>query len=247
MAFNIITDEALSEIFSKVKQALNQKVSKDGDKVLTTNDLTDALKSTYDGAATDVSNLKAIGAEKNIINTVKVNGTSLTPDSNRAVDVAVITSSDVKSQIEAYGYQNSSAVESAITAKGYQTSTQVNDAITAKGYQTATQVNTAIEGKGYQTSSQVQAAINEALGSITGIDIQVVDTLPSTGAKGVIYLVPHSHEEGSDNYDEYVWVTSASKFEKIGNTDIDLSAYAKSADFTDVGANEIDTLWDSIS
>lgn len=231
MAYNIITDAALSELVSKMKAELNKKVNAETGKTLTANDLTNALKAAYDQAVTDVNSLKTAGVEKNKIETVKVNGIALTPDDARAVDVTVPTDSNIKTIVEGYGYQTADNVETAITAKNYQT---------------ATQVNAAIEGKGYQTSSQVQSAINEALEGITGIDLQVVDALPSTGVKGVIYLVPHTHGT-NDIYDEYVWVTSTSKFEKIGSTDVDLSAYVKSTDFTEVGASEIDTLWDSVS
>nr|DAQ85364.1 MAG TPA: hypothetical protein [Caudoviricetes sp.] len=69
--------------------------------------------------------------------------------------------------------------------------------------------------------------VDDAIGGITGVEFTVVDELPTTGEAGVIYLVAHSHGE-QDIYDEYIWVTD--KFEKIGNTDIDLSQYAKKAD-----------------
>lgn len=123
---------------------------------------------------------------------------------------------------------------------------QVETIVTGKGYQTALQVNTAIEGKGYQTSAEVQTAINEALEGITGIDLLVVDELPAEGKKGVIYLMAHTHGT-QDIYDEFVWVSSIKAFEKIGTTDVDLSAYVKTTDFTEVGATEIDTLWNSVT
>lgn len=69
--------------------------------------------------------------------------------------------------------------------------------------------------------------VDDAIGGITGVEFTVVDELPTTGEAGVIYLVAHSHGE-QDIYDEYIWVTD--KFEKIGNTDIDLSQYAKKAE-----------------
>lgn len=69
--------------------------------------------------------------------------------------------------------------------------------------------------------------VDDAIGGITGVEFTVVDELPTTGEAGVIYLVAHSHGE-QDIYDEYIWVTD--KFEKIGNTDIDLSQYAQKAD-----------------
>lgn len=72
-----------------------------------------------------------------------------------------------------------------------------------------------------------KAYVDSAIGGITGFDYQVVasyDALPNPGTKGVIYLVPDTHS-AQDIYDEYIWVED--KYEKIGNTDIDLSEYAK--------------------
>lgn len=68
-----------------------------------------------------------------------------------------------------------------------------------------------------------QLSGNES-GKNMGFDVAVVEQLPETGEKGIIYLVPHSHGE-SDSYDEYIWATI--KYEKIGNTDIDLSGYVQ--------------------
>lgn len=212
-----------------VKTALNDKVDKVAGKGLSTNDLTTALKGNYDAAVTDVANLKKVGAEKNVIVGIKVNGTAQTPDSARQVDITVPTDADIAKKVESYGYQTATQVNSAITSKGYQTSAQVEDAIAKKGYQTAAQVNQIVTGKGYQTAAQVQAAINESLSGVTSIDIRPVESLPVTGEKGVIYLVPHNHGE-NDNHDEYVWVPSKNKYEKIGNTDIDLSGYVQKTD-----------------
>ena len=71
--------------------------------------------------------------------------------------------------------------------------------------------------------------VDDAIGGITSVEFRVVEKLPTSGEAGVIYLVAHTHETG-DIYDEYIWVTD--KFEKIGNTDINLSQYAKKADLT---------------
>ena len=216
-------------LITKVKEALGGKVDKVAGKGLSTNDLTTELKKGYDGAVTDVANLKKVGAEKNTIVGIKVNGTAQTPDSNRNVDITVPTDSEIAEKIEGYGYQ---------------TETQVNQIIAGKGYQTAAQVKTTVEGKGYQTAAQVQAAIRESLSGITGIDIQVVETLPATGVKGVIYLVAHAHGT-KDNYDEYVWVTSKSAYEKIGNTDVDLSGYVLKTDLVELTDRDLATMWGS--
>lgn len=96
-------------------------------------------------------------------------------------------------------------------------------------------------GAGYQKAAEVQAAINEALSGITGIDFQIVSALPATGKKGTIYLMAHSHGTG-DSYDEYIWLPTSSKFEKIGNTDIDLSGYLKKTDMVAITNAEIDSI-----
>ena len=59
---------------------LSNYVQKDGNKVLSTNDFTDAYKNTIDG-------LVSTGGEANVIETVKVDGTALTPDANKAVNI----------------------------------------------------------------------------------------------------------------------------------------------------------------
>ena len=90
----------------------------------------------------------------------------------------------------------------------------------------------------YQTLAQIQALINEAVGDVTGIDFQIVQSLPSTGSHGVIYLVPVSG--GANIYDEYIYVNNA--FEKIGSTDIDLSGYVQFSDLTPISNSEIDSI-----
>ena len=229
-------------LIAKVKEALGGKLDKVAGKGLSTNDLTTELKKGYDGAVTDVANLKRVGAEKNTIVGIKVNGTAQTPDSNRNVDITVPTDSEIAEKIEGYGYQTETQVNQIIAGKGYQTAAQVKTTVEGYGYQTAAQVNTAITGKGYQTAAQVQAAINESLSGITGIDIQVVESLPTTGTKGVIYLVAHAHGT-KDNYDEYVWVASKSAYEKIGNTDVDLSGYVLKTDLVELTDKDLATMW----
>lgn len=101
--------------------------------------------------------------------------------------------------------------------------------------------NQLVNGAGYQTASDVQSAVNNAIKDITSFDYQVVSSLPATGSKGVIYLVPNSGS-GSNTYDEYVWITvdKSSRFEKIGTTDVDLSGYLKTSDIVAITNGEID-------
>ena len=82
----------------------------------------------------------------------------------------------------------------------------------------------------YVTSGGVKKYVDDAIGGVTQFDIVKVDAfnqLPTTGKKGVIYIVPHSHNDDHDSYDEYIWNTSLTTpaYEKIGNTDVNLAGY----------------------
>lgn len=165
-------------------------------KGLSTNDLTNELKSNYDDAVTKANALTTAGAEANKINTIKVNGVASMPDSSKAVDITV-----------------------------------------------PTKVSALTNDSGYQTESQVSSSISTALGSITGISFSIVDALPETGENGVIYLVPDIHSDENDSYDEYAWISSVNKFEKIGNTDVDLSGYIKEDDLVPITTSEIDSIF----
>lgn len=189
-------------LIQKTKAELAKKVDAVSGKVLSTNDYTTAEKNKLAGIAA--------GAQVNAITTVKVNGTALTPDTNKAVDVTVPT----------------------------KTSQLTNDS----GFQNATQVKATVTGQGYQTQSQVQSLINSAVGNATSIRYEKVKSLPATGATGVIYLVAHSHGT-QDIYDEYIWIADTKTFEKIGNTDIDLSGYVKATDLTAITTDELNAMW----
>lgn len=188
-------------LISKIKAELGGKVDVVSGKGLSTNDYTSAEKQKLSGIAN--------GAQVNVIESVKVNGTKLTP-SSKAVDVTVPT----------------------------KTSQLTNDS----GYQSATSVESIITAKGYQTQSQVQSLINSAVGNITSIRYEKVTSLPATGSNGVIYLVAHSHGT-QDIYDEYIWLSETKTYEKIGNTDIDLSAYVKKSELTAITTNDLNTMW----
>lgn len=121
-----------------------------------------ADKTKLDGVAT--------GAQANKIESVKVNGTALTPDSSKAVNVDL---------------------------------------------------------SAYAKSADVTKEIASAVSGVTQIDYSVVEALPSTGKKGIIYLVANS-DSGNNIYDEYIYINS--KFEKLGSREMDLSSYAKKTD-----------------
>ena len=109
---------------------------------------------------------------------------------------------------------------------------------------TDAEIQTLIEAYEYQTAQDVDDAITEALAGITGIDFTVVQTLPQTGEKGVIYLLSNSGT-GTNVYDEYIWIdgTTSGSFEKIGTTAVDLSGYVQSSEMHALTNAEIDTIF----
>lgn len=64
--------------------------------------------------------------------------------------------------------------------------------------------------------------LKEMIANLANLQIEIVDQLPSIGETNIIYLVKKSGS-APDIHDEYVFVDG--KWEKIGNTEIDLSNY----------------------
>ncbi len=160
---SFVNDSILKLALGKIKSWGEGKfVAKETGKGLSTNDYTTAEKTKLNGVSA--------GAQVNKIESVKVNGTALTIDSSKAVNVD-------------------------LTA--------------------------------YAKSADVTEEIASAVSGVTQIDYSVVESLPSTGKKGIIYLVANS-ETGTNIYDEYIYINS--KFEKLGSRELDLSSYAKKTD-----------------
>ena len=98
-----------------------------------------------------------------------------------------------------------------------------------------------------KAETYTQTEVNNLIGQIKTIQIVVVDSLPATGESNKIYLVAKSGSESNNSYYEYLWITSSSKFEKIGDTEIDLSNYLQkngdgsnvTAAFTTAGTREL--------
>lgn len=235
---------------SKVKTALNNKVDKVSGKGLSTNDFTNALKNKLDGIAT--------GAQVNVIEGVNVNGSAVTP-TNKIVNLTIPTKlTDLTNDGHFVTDANYVHTDNNFTttlknklngiAAGAEVNVQSDWAVTNNSSDAfiknkPTKVSDFTNDSGFQNATQVQDAINAALADITGIEFQIVQTLPATGEKGVIYLVPNSGS-APNIYDEYIWVTngSTSSFEKIGTTDVDLSGYVKYTDLVAITNSEIDTI-----
>lgn len=149
------------------------------------------------------------------------------------------TASDVSDAIDT-AIQGLDSSVAATTNEAIASLTVVDGKITGSTKATIpTNNNQLTNGAGYQTAADVTAAIGDAISDITSFEFEVVNALPATGTKGVIYLIGHNHGTG-DVYDEYLWLGAG--YEKIGNTDIDLSGYVLSADLVAITSGEIDTI-----
>ncbi len=91
----------------------------------------------------------------------------------------------------------------------------------------------------------IKQYVDDAVGSVVSIEFRTVATLPATGENGVIYLVPNGGT-GSNTKDEYVWITSETRFEKIGTTDVDLSGYVQTTDLAEVTTSDIDAMFQTV-
>lgn len=76
-----------------------------------------------------------------------------------------------------------------------------------------------------KTNTYTKTEVNDLINGITSMNVAVVQTLPTSGISATtIYLVPKSTIQTNNAYDEYLYVNN--KWEKIGDTTIDLSNYA---------------------
>ena len=84
--------------------------------------------------------------------------------------------------------------------------------------------------------------INSQINSLIGFTATIVNSLPSTGEVGVMYLKLNTSASVEGNiYDEYIWVNN--KFEKIGSTEttVDLSGYVTQTEMNTQLANKANT------
>lgn len=225
--------DGLLYFWGKIKDKLNNKVDKVEGKDLSTNDYTTAEKDKLAGIA---SGANKTTVENVLTSTSTANALSAAQGKvlKDLIDTKGNGSGDMTKAV--YDTDGDGVVDNSKALEGHAAS-YFAKATDITGFITMKQV----EAKGYQTATQVASAINSAIAGVTQFDLQVVESLPAKGKKGVIYLMAHSHASG-DAYDEYVWVESKSAFEKIGNTDIDLSAYMKKTDLTAIANSEIDTI-----
>jgi hypothetical protein len=103
----------------------------------------------------------------------------------------------------------------------------------------------------YYTETEIDVKvnnINSQINSLIGFTATIVNSLPSTGEVGVMYLKLNTSASVEGNiYDEYIWVNN--KFEKIGSTEttVDLSGYVTQTEMNTQLANKAKINHDHLS
>lgn len=152
---------------------------------------------------------------------------------------------DAASALTAYETKNDAAVAKKVdkttTVNGHALSGNVT--ITAADVQLGNVQNKTLDtavtadSGNYITSGAVKSYVDGAISGVKQFRYEVVTELPTAAAStmGKIYLVAHTHNPSDsqpDSYDEFITLESGTgtktyKWERIGNTDINLSDYVK--------------------
>jgi hypothetical protein len=258
-----LDNNGLLYVWSKIKNILPKKTSdltndsnyvSDANYVHTDNNYTSAEKTKLSGIASN--------AQVNKLESVKLNGAVLTIDTNKSVNVTVPTKTSELTNNSNFAVDanyvhtdNNYTSTEKNKLNGVASGAQVNviESIKVNGAATTisnksinitvpTNTNQLTNGAGFQTASQVTTAINNALADMTGIKFEIVETLPTQGLVGTIYLVKANTDDTNDIYDEYFWVASTQKYEFMGTTSPDLSNYMTFDDVAAIPNSEIDTI-----
>lgn len=184
----------------------------DADYVHTDNNYTTTDKNKLAGIAN--------GAQANVIETIAVNGSNLTP-TGKKVDITV-----------------PKAVSELTNDSGFQTSSQVTGAINSAIADRPTEsemtsaIQEATDGLATETYvTQQLANINKK---------QVVTSTTQMTDANTIYLMANDSGEPNNIYDEYIVVSG--KAEKIGTTEVDLTNYVQESELVAISNHEIDTM-----
>lgn len=224
-------------------------------KGLSTNDYTDADKV----EVAKIADLVTTGGEPNKINTVKVNGTALTPDSNKAVNVDVpVFSGSGKGEpgmgteecvwIKIADRYNQNYITVNFTDNGLTLSGSIYDDMVAGG-------SICGSGRYIPDETRVNALITTALADVSGVDFVLIDVgqdLPATGEKGKFYLKNNGGGSGN-SYDEYVWINKGTEespdygFEKLGTMQVDLTGYIRETDIQFATNEDIEAMFSTPS
>ena len=178
-----------------------------GDNIDITNNV---ISATYSEATTTAAGLMST-TDKTKLDGIAEGATKITVDSTlSSTSTNPVQNKTINTALAAKA--NSSSLATVATSGKYSDLTGTPTIPTVSDTYDSTSSN-AMSGK----------AVASAISGITGFEYEVVTTLPTTGVKGKIYLLANGSTTSQNIYDEYIWISDSSTYEKIGTTQVDIS------------------------
>lgn len=221
---NRVDDNGLLYILQKIKGLFVQKETGKG---LSSNDYTSAEKTKLGGVAT--------GAQVNVLEGIQVNGVDQTISSKKVNLAVPVVDADLSGS--STNAIRNSTVKGALDLKA----PLASPAFT--GNPTVPTQATSDNSTKAASTAYVKAAIADALSGKIDLAFSFVETLPVTGVVGTFYFVPATNAEADvDEFEEYVWNQSESRFERVGAAKVDLTNYFNTTNLPAISNAEIDTI-----
>ena len=86
--------------------------------------------------------------------------------------------------------------------------------------------------------------VTAAIAGVSTFHAEIVNSLPSTGASNILYLVAKTSSESGNIYDEYLYIGGA--WELVGSTGMDLSGYVKASEMHALTNSEITAIIEQV-
>lgn len=236
-----LTYSGLQTFWGGIKTKLRAKVDVVEGKGLSTNDLTNALKTNYDAAYDNRLTAVTINGSSNGVQLEGATYSAVQDPSGNPHDLgyyevnskgiyAVTADTEVASG-KTYYTRTADATKRTLNIAMPTTLQELQNVAGANAYATETFV-TNITGTPSEGKTLVQMITEAVSGQLV---VEVVQALPQQLEERHIYLVPKASAQSSNVYDEYIVVTKEIEgqptlvAEKIGDTEIDLSGYQTKA------------------
>lgn len=203
------------------------------------NNLSVTVDSNYSILSDKIDTKQPIGdyATNTAVNTVSQNLTQeITNRKNADIELQAQITANKSNFVNYRTAENQDIIDNTIKASIPTKNSQLtNDSGFITSADIPTKVSQLANDSDYQTSAQVMAAI----AAIPQFKLKIVDSLPETGEKMVLYLV-RKEVEPLDIFNEYLWIEETSSFELLGSTAIDLSEYYKKTETDSLLNNKVD-------
>lgn len=227
MATNFLDKDGLIHFWAKIKEKFVRKELKTGSedtyKVLSDNNLTDALVEKINNAGSSSFD----GQYSSLTGKPSIEGHEVATGDQTAASLGLETPGGAQAKADAA----KTAAVAEVKTLGYQTSTQVESAITAKGYATADSVDSKVNAAKAELQGKITEAVSSAL-TYKGVKATKAE-LPVEGNKtGDMWHV-------TADANEYAW--DGTKWEPMGGA-VDLSGYLLKTDMVALTNGEIDNV-----